>query len=253
MSLRQFTAFLDTEQIIRVQMNTNLPHQEMVFRLENEVTNLQLELLSTVKSKDTIIFQLKSPRKIDLTTFYTVLDQDRNYTELGFGDIVRSQIFDKTFAYKGTDLGAAYSPQSTTFRFWAPISKQVFVVINGTPYTMERKNHGCWTSEIRGDLEGKTYHYLHRVNGEWIEVHDPYAISSQSNSGHSYIINPNKLLNPVPLEKNIPISQAIIYEMSIRDFSQQKEAGFFHSGQFLGLKESPIISNQTIGFDYDKL
>lgn len=252
MALRQFKAFLDTEQLIRVQMDASLPHENMVFRLENETTNLQLKLLSTVEEQDTITFQLKSPHKVDLKSFYTILDQDRNRTELAFGDIVRSKVFDKTFAYKGTDLGATYSSKSTTFRFWAPISRQAFVVIEGTPHAMEKGKQGSWMATVSGDLEGKTYCYLHRVNGEWLEVHDPYALSSQANSGHSYIVNPDKFVKPLPLEKTLPISQAIIYEMSVRDFSQQKEAGFQHASQFMGLTESPTLDGQSIGFDYVK-
>ncbi|WP_394405292.1 type I pullulanase [Streptococcus sp. 20-1249] len=250
MALRQFTAFLDTETTIRLQMDATLPHKDMTFCLENETSNIQLDLLATLEEADTIIFQLESPEKLDITQFYTIFDQDRNRVELSFGDIVRSQVFDDTFAYDGKDLGATYSSQQTTFRFWAPISKQAFVVIEGTPHLMTKVNQSTWMAEVTGDLEGQTYYYLHRVNGEWLEVHDPYALSSQANSRHSYIINPEKFLKPSPLTQQLPISQAIIYEMSVRDFSQQAEAGFKHAGQFLGLTESPTLNGHALGFDY---
>lgn len=252
MALRQFTAFLDTEQVIRIQMDASFPHEEMAFRLENERTNLPLTLLSIDTSEEAVIFQLESPNKLDLTEFYTILDQDHNRTELGFGDIVRSDIFDKTFAYEGADLGASYQPHATFFRFWAPISRQAFVVVENIPHVMKKAEQGTWTAEITGNLEGQAYYYLHRVNGSWFEVHDPYALSSQANSGHSYIVNPDKFLPPVPLEKKIPFAQAIIYEMSVRDFSQQKEANFTHASQFLGLVESPKLDGQDVGFNHVK-
>lgn len=90
------------------------------------------------------------------------------------------------------------------------------------------------------------------MNGQWIEVHDPYALSSLANSGHSIVINPAKLHKPERAKHQIPMEQAIIYEMSVRDFSWQKEAGFQHSGQYKGLTESPILDKQVLGLDYVK-
>ena len=45
-------------------------------------------------------------------------------------------------------------------------------------------------------------------------------------------------------------TESIIYELSVRDFSVQKEAGFKHPGKFTALTESPQLNGQTLGFDY---
>lgn len=46
-----------------------------------------------------------------------------------------------------------------------------------------------------------SYTYLHKVNGQWLEVHDPYALSSEANSGASFIIDPKKLLNTTGVKR----------------------------------------------------
>ncbi len=88
---------------------------------------------------------------------------------------------------------------------------------------MTKGAKGVWEITVEGDLEAHSYHYLHKVNGEWISVHDPYALSSTANSGDSYVINPDKLHKIRRAKTQRPISQAIIYEMSVRDFSWQKK------------------------------
>lgn len=252
MALRQFQAYVDDVTTIRIVLPIHFPHHDVDFTLEAEKNIWQLEQIEAYLHKETVVFLLQSPVPIDLETDYRVVDQDRNASELGYGAIVRKPIFDATFTYEGDDLGAHYTSQQTTFTFWGPISKQVFLVLEGQPHAMNKAEKGTWKLSITGNLDGKKYHYLHSVNGKWIDVHDPYALSSEANSGQSYVINPAKFHKVTPLKETVPFSQAIIYEMSVRDFSQQKEAGFSYPGTFKGLTESPILDGQAIGFDHVK-
>ena len=41
-------------------------------------------------------------------------------------------------------------------------------------------------------------------------------------------------------------TEAVIYEMSVRDFSMQKEAGFSQPGKFASLSESPSVHGHTL-------
>ena len=252
MALRQFQAFLDDEATIRLVMEKRFDSEHMSFSLESNDATSQLFIHTCLEVDNQIIYYLTSLHALTLDKDYTVYDQDRNKIELGYGHIVRSAIFEQNYTYNGNDLGANYRLEATTFRLWAPISKQVFLVLEGNPYAMTRGSKGVWEVTVEGDLETKSYHYLHKVNGEWISVHDPYALSSQANSGNSYVINPDKLHRIRRANTQLPISQAVIYEMSVRDFSWQKEAGFNHRGQYLGLTESPFMDGMKLGMDYVK-
>lgn len=252
MALRSFTAYLDDLATIRLEMEARFVSDNMQFSLEAGSSTHELFIHRQVIKGEITTFLLTCLHPLNLETSYMVYDQDRNRTELAYGEIVRSAIFDQLYTYDGDDLGASYSAERTCFKFWAPISKEAFLVLEDKPYPMERGKYGVWQAEIDGDWDGARYHYLHRVNGQWLEVHDPYALSSTANSGDSFVINLAKLHQPKRASKQVPISQAIIYEMSVRDFSSQRSAGFDHKSEFQGLTESPQLDGMAIGMDYIK-
>ncbi|MBF0818137.1 type I pullulanase [Streptococcus acidominimus] len=252
MTLRQFKAVLDDETSLQILLEKRFDHPEMTFTIASDLGEEELLLQHRTEQEQSIIYHLSSRHLLNLTSDYTIYDQDRNAAELAYGSIVRSSLFEQTFTYNGQDLGSHYSPTETRFKLWAPISKAVFLVLDGTPYAMKNQEKGVWQVTVSGDLDGASYHYLHKVNGEWISVHDPYALSSKANAGDSYVINPAKLSTPRRARTQLPPSQAIIYEMSVRDFSQQVGAGFKHASQFLGLTESPQQEKMSLGMDYIK-
>ena len=56
------------------------------------------------------------------------------------------------------------------------------------------------------------------------------------------VIDRKKITRPITrAARQLDPTEAIIYEMSVRDFSVQKEAGFKHPGKFKGLTESPQL------------
>ncbi|HFU4012032.1 TPA: type I pullulanase [Streptococcus suis] len=252
MALRVFQAYLEDVASIRLVMEKRFDSDSMSFSLENSKSHVDLFIHSRLEDDQQVIYYLTSLHALNLQENYTLYDQDRNAVELGYGAIVRSALFEKTFTYAGDDLGASYTALGTSFKFWGPISKAVFVVVEGQPHAMTLTEKGVWQAQVTGDLEGKSYHYLHKVNGQWLSVHDPYALSSKVNSGDSYIIDLKKLAKPSRAKTQLPMSQAIVYEMSVRDFSQQREAGFQHRSQFAGLTESPVLDGMKLGMDYIK-
>ncbi|MGT2951091.1 type I pullulanase [Streptococcus cuniculi] len=252
MALRQFKAYLDDEATIRILLEKRFDHPDMTFHIASSNGEEELVIHNRTEENQTVTYQLASLHPLQLTGNYTIYDQDRNKTELAYGQIVRSSLFEQTFTYDGQDLGSHYSPTETQFKLWAPISKAVFLVLDGTPYAMKKQAKGVWQVAVAGDFDGFSYHYLHKVNGEWLSVHDPYALSSKTNASDSYVINLEKLATPRRASTQLPPAQAIIYEMSVRDFSQQAVANFQHAGQFLGLIESPQLEEQPLGMDYIK-
>ncbi|PRT70854.1 type I pullulanase [Streptococcus anginosus] len=253
MAFRTFQAYLDDQSLITIELEKQFYTEQLQFTIETVDSTQTLQIRTLEEQDDFVQYSLAPLEPLDLTSHYWIYDQDRNKTFLQFRHIVRKPIFDQTFAYDGDDLGAHYTPKVTTFKLWAPISEQVLLHLQNQVYPMTLGEKGVWQTEVSGDFDGAAYYYLHKVNGHWVEVHDPYALSSESNSGVSYVVNPEKITRPIHrAATQIPITKAVIYEMSVRDFSMQKEAEFSYPGKFKSLTESPQLQEHTLGMDYVK-
>ena len=253
MAFRTFQAYLDDQSLITIELKKQFYTEQLQFTIETVDSTQTLQIRVLEEQDDFVQYSLAPLEPLDLTSHYWIYDQDRNKTFLQFRHIVRKPIFDQTFAYDGDDLGAHYTPKVTTFKLWAPISEQVLLHLQNQVYPMTLGEKGVWQTEVSGVFDGAAYYYLHKVNGHWVEVHDPYALSSESNSGVSYVVNPEKITRPIHrAATQIPITKAVIYEMSVRDFSMQKEAEFSYPGKFKSLTESPDLQEHTLGMDYVK-
>ena len=88
-------------------------------------------------------------------------------------NIYSTEKFEKEFTYSGSDLGATYTPEKTTFRVWAPTADTVTLNLygSGTPGTddlveqlpMTADVNGTWIAEKEGDLNG-TYYTLSLIH-----------------------------------------------------------------------------------------
>lgn len=256
MAFRLFTAQLQDLQSIQIQIEDRFHATGLRFSLAEKgksfPTELPLLASEYYQAKGKHVYRLHLMQAIDLDKHYVVYDSDRNKAHLEWGAIVRTPAFDQYFYYDGQDLGSNYSPKETQFTLWAPISEQVLLLLADKTYPMTRSERGTWRTTVAGDQDGQVYSYLHLVNGKWQETQDPYALSAQANTGRSYVINPEKLAKKDAFQNPQPINQAIIYELSVRDFSAQEEAGFTHAKKFLGLTESPEFRGRSLGFDYIK-
>lgn len=158
-------------------------------------------------------------------------------------------------------LGMKYSPKETMFRVWAPEREKVELLLyensndnNSKAFKMEKTLEGVHELIVKGDLKGKFYTYL--VEGK-DEVTDPYSIASSMNSEKSAIID-LKDTNPKGWEDHtIPekrsITQEIIYEVHIKDFTIHKSSGVNHRGKYLGFcEENSKYNGLTTGIDHLK-
>ena len=173
---------------------------------------------------------------------------------------IRFPEFDLLFNYHG-NLGAIYSKNHTDFYLWAPLASSVFLKLENKDtsfsiYEMERIENGAYHLKINGDLNKRKYHYLVNNNGIVNEVNDPYAKGVSYNSEFSIILD----LKPIfEKEKVLPkttinnISDSIIYELNVRDFTEKLP--FKYKGKFLGLIEENTDKDviHPIGLDYLKL
>jgi pullulanase len=150
-------------------------------------------------------------------------------------------------------LGAAYAPEATTFRLFAPTAKSVNVVLYDGPsgnkgrkiQAMHRAGHGLWEETVPGDLKGKCYVFT--LDGPGLsperEVMDISAINTVNSTRRARITNLAET-NPPGWEKtqNGPLADSltdmIIYEMSVRDFTISPTSGARHRGLYLGFTEA---------------
>ena len=247
-----FTAYLDDQDLIRIQKGEE---HILPFYLKTNQGHLALIPVKTSSAATDTGDYFLSPIPLELGEEYTIYDATGNSSILHYRNIVRKPIFDQTFTYTGEDLGSFYTPNQTQFKFWAPISQDVTLHIEDQVYPMHRTENGVWELLLKGDWEGAAYHYEFRVNGLERRIHDPYALSSLANSGDSLVVDRKKITRPItrPITRaarQLDPTEALIYEMSVRDFSVQKEAGFKHPGKFKGLTESPQLNGEVLGFDY---
>lgn len=119
--------------------------------------------------------------------------------------------FEEEYKYDG-ELGAIYSPESTTFRVWSPVSKQIKLRLynNGTPKSvdedkgndtfdeieMTKGEKGVFSATLSGDLEGKYYTYVvfNAYNKDGKEIVDPYAKSAGVNGLRGMVVDFSKAL-----------------------------------------------------------
>lgn len=162
----------------------------------------------------------------------------------------QQSVFDHYPVYSGPGLGLTYSKQQSVFRIWSPDAEKAIVLLyekgdGGEPVSeviMAQKAGGTWVAEIKGDLLGRFYTFKVNIKGKWSdEVPDPYAKAVGVNGKRAAVIN---LQNTNPAgwqsDKSPAFKQktdAIIYELHVRDASIAANSGIQHKGKFLGLTE----------------
>ncbi|MFH5881977.1 type I pullulanase [Liberiplasma polymorphum] len=222
---------------------------------------IPLEIVSRQTIGDENKYIVRFDGYIFLNKTYYVYDDQKEKSELYTGKIVRTELFDDIYFYDGNDLGHTYSKKSTTFKLWTPVAKYIKVKLTSPNdeekiYEATYKKIGIWTVTVEGDLEGYRYQFMSYVNGKEHTFTDPYAVSSTANGTHSYVVNKKnfyKMRHKRP-DFSGRLSDAIIYEMSVRDFTIDESINAKHPGKYLGAIERNLKTknNHKAGFDYVK-
>ena len=189
-----------------------------------------------------------------------------------------SQYFntEKYPVYQGTDLGLTYSAFSSTFKIWSPTADKAMLLLyrtslGGAPIEeiqMERGSQGTWTKTVTRDLKGVYYVFKIFSHGKWLnEVPDPYAKAVGTNGKRAVVID-LKETNPVGWQldkspvfssrKNLPVNlgglptDAIVYELHVRDFTIDRQSGIQARGKYSGLTEVATmnIAGVQTGLDH---
>lgn len=168
--------------------------------------------------------------------------------------------------YSNKKLGSFVENGETIFRLFAPTATHVKLCLfnrpkqkNGKEYLLTKDEDGVWEVSVKGELYGKYYGYKVYHMGDDISNEnkpicvDPYAKAVTSFTTY---MNPRRAIvvneRPFDWEGTEWIKQdwrdLIIYEMHVRDMTEDKSSGAKHRGSYKGLTEKGIRG----GLDYIK-
>ena len=169
--------------------------------------------------------------------------------------------------YDGDDLGVIWKVNEVNINVWSPtasdVSFQLYKAGNGgnplKVIALKKQIKGNWTYKLAGNWEGYYYTFKIKYKNTWLnEVPDPYAKAVGVNGNRGMIVNLENT-NPVlwAFDKSPELkyqTDAVIYELHVRDASIHPQSGIVNKGKFLGLTEVGTKSPMGLptGLDYIK-
>ena len=223
--------------------------------------------IDAVKTDGTVVtVTLKDD--LDLTAKYTVEIEGFGSADAVAGSVVRTDAFDKEYAYDGDDLGATWADDGTTFKLWAPTASKVELVTFKDAKTadaeaadtiaMDRGEKGVWSTTAKV-ADGTAYIYrVSFADGTVNDSADPYARASVVNGKRSVVLSPAKTTvkdsgRMAPFSKN---TDAVIAETHIRDLTKNENSGVDAAkrGKYLGMIQNGTKNSagKSTGVDYLK-
>ena len=171
-------------------------------------------------------------------------------------------LIDREYAYDG-ELGALYSQAQTTFRVWSPMAERAVLKLYlsaraNTPHSILEMSRvgGVWEVAVPGDLHGVYYTYEFTVGGTSRETIDIYARSAGANGVRGMVVDLSRTDpdgwdgdRPVKLES---YTDAVIYELHVRDFSSDESGNFRLRGKFGAFCENGVTNgfSDAVGLDH---
>lgn len=199
-------------------------------------------------------YTLSVSETIQLNRDYNIYDDNKEASYLRIGAVVRTEMFEMLYNYNRNDLGFQYTKEGTTFKIWSPVAKEVEIEIIGenglmTFYELKYQTRGVWSIYIKGDLDKYRYRYRVRINESFKSTNDPYGISANGNAKFNYVIDKEKTYKfkyDKPEFSGNP-TEAVIYEVNVRDLTIDESSGAINKGCYLGLTENSKTpkGNQT--------
>lgn len=173
---------------------------------------------------------------------------------------------DNKYRYTGNDLGATYKKDKTVFKVWSPLADEAAVLLyhkctDEKPYRrlpMTKSKEGVWSKVAHGDLNGVYYTYQINHDGLIEETIDIYAKTAGVNGIMGMVIDMEET-NPAGWDSYEPIklesyTDAVLYELHVRDFSIDESGHFCYKGRFLAFVEKGLVNDagDPVGIDHIK-
>ena len=210
---------------------------------------------------------ITTDKELDVRGKYTVEVKGFGSQDAVAGSVVRTDAFDKKYAYSGEDLGATFAKKQTSFKVWAPTATKVELVTykSADPNAkvdqtidMTSESKGVWSATVKKLASGTAYSYrLTFADGTVNTSADPYATAAVANGERSVVLSKKDAGNAGKrMGAFSKTTDASIAEMNIRDFSISPNSGISadKQGKYLGVVESgtKTAKGATSGLDYLK-
>lgn len=209
---------------------------------------------------------------LDVTKAYKVTIEDYGTQNVSLGAVVRSDAFDKKYAYGGDDLGVTYKAEKSTFKLWAPTATKVTLRLYADStdpkaaqtdaVTLEKSGKkGVWTFAVDKDLKDYAYDYeLTFADGTVNTSADPYATAAVANGERSVVLSDKERGDAGKRMASFgKPTDAIITEANVRDMTINPNSGVSEAnrGKYLGfVEEGTTVDGKqgaaSTGIDYLK-
>ncbi len=176
----------------------------------------------------------------------------------------RNVLNGEQYLYRGSDLGSTYQPTATSFRLWAPTASDVQLLLYDSEsgplqrqVTMLQSEHGTWYARVPADLRNWYYLYQVTVHATTRSAVDPYARAIAVNGSRGMIV-PLPETDPPTWSRDDHVTlasptDAVIYEVHVRDFSIHPDSGMARKGKYLAFTEEGTTGPANIATGLDHL
>lgn len=209
---------------------------------------------------------IRLEKNLDIKNQYFLDIWGNKKAKIVINGVFSDKDFEKKYSYSGDDLGVIFTKENSKFLLWAPTAQKVTLniyeegsgdnLIKSLP--LEERGNGVWGLIVNENLENKYYTYTVTVGEESREVVDIYAKGVGINGDRGMILDLEKT-NPIDWKSHkkpifINPTDAIVYEVHIRDFSIDESSGIKNKGKFLGMVEQGTKNKEgeSTGVDYLK-
>ncbi len=257
-------------------------------RYTTENRRIQIKLSKAIETADTNTFIIKDSSQtypvesvklvgqfaylivpeLDITKTHWIVYEDMEY-EIKMPDFYAEESFESAYTYTGDDLGATYTSERTTLKVWAPTAVEMHVNLytNGDPAAqaepveqvpMVKDVNGTWVVTLEGDRNGTYYTYQVTLDNEVAEACDPYARTTGVNGHRAMIIDldatdPEGWENDKDPHYDAKFTDAVIYELHVRDLSSDSSSGIQNVGKYLGLIETGTTNGNGVATGLDHI
>ncbi len=238
-----------------------LPNNPVFYLEKDGGKEIKLKTNRRISNNAVSIYELEMNEKFEYGHSYVVILEGFVRINVEVSEATEFPNFDKDFYYDGDDLGAIYTKEETKFNLWAPLASEVLLKIeennNFNYYRMQRTDKGVYRITLKGDHLNARYHYLVTNSGSRVESNDPWGKGASFNSEYSAVVDIEQIKaikNIKPTNAFVRNADAIVYETSIRDFTEDKNTDIVNKGKYLALTEDgrKTIGGHPAGIDYLK-
>ena len=246
------SAKIDSFSAVTVALNKKIPltgKGDEDFQINGGLKVTSVEALNGNATSASLLL-LRLSGDIDLGTRYKITHKTLGESDAILADVMNSAEFNTRFLYSGKDLGNTYTSQKTSFRVWAPTATDVSLVTHASDTSdtsagkvtgMKVSTNGTWIATLDGDQNGTIYTYKVKFGAKINEAVDPYVRATTINGDRGVVVDLSKT-NPAGWSEVKPKfsgrpTDALIYELHVRDLSMDKSSGIpeINRGKFLGL------------------